>query len=285
MRRSTYNRQIIAAIFFSVGLAVLLLAGCSNNAEIIEKARNLNVSNNGASPFEASLAHEYRTLALFEADLMGDMPDAALYAEKALQAADGVAPEPDRLRTRKLPAEKLKEIRSLRRRLLAAETRSATPDAAARAQAGFDCWLEQLEEGFQPAHITACRKRFLNALMETEAVLPEAFVTFFDSDSSRLIGDGVAAAVRAAGIVKDADGFSVLLSGHADREGTKNYNQSLSEQRADAVRDYLINIGLDPKYIRTNAFGETQPLIMTHDDVPEKSNRRVEIAISLETQE
>jgi OmpA-OmpF porin, OOP family len=285
MQRSTYGKQTFAAVFFSIGLAVLLLAGCSNGVEQIEKARNLNVTSEKANRFKESLVKEYRALAIYESDLMGDIPDAAKYAEKAIQAADGLAPGPDRLRSRTLPSELLKDIRPLRKRLLAVDVQSTNPEKVARAQASFDCWLEQLEEGFQPEHIAACRKRFLGALLETEAKLPEAFVTFFDSDGVLLIDDGVAAAARVAQTVKETDGFNILLSGHADREGATNYNQQLSEQRATVVRDQLIKVGIDQKYIRTVAFGETQPLIETHDGVPMRKNRRVEIAISLEAQE
>lgn len=281
MRKSTRTRKIFIATFAGLGLVVLLLTGCSGGA--IDKVRDLNVSSAGAGPFAAALAGEYRTLALFEADRMGDKSDAGRYARKALLAAAGDAPEPDRIHDRDLSDDMVDEISALRRRLLAAAGRITSPEAAARARAGFDCWLEQLEEGFQPTHIAACRSVFLNAMAEAEAMLPTAFVTFFDNDSARLTDDGVDAAARAARIVQDADGFDVLVSGHADRAGPAEYNLRLSEKRAGAVRDRLIAYGVAADHIRTNVFGETRPLVATPDGVPERKNRRVEIAISLDS--
>jgi OmpA-OmpF porin, OOP family len=285
MRKSTYQRHILAATLSSIGLFVLLLSGCSNGAATVEKARNLNISSDNVGFFEAALANEYRTLALFEADQMGDNSDASGYAEKAIEAAAGAAPEPDRLRSRILPEETLKEVRPLRKRLINAAGHKTSPISAARAQASFDCWVEQLEEGFQEDDIAACKKRFLNALMETEAVLPDTFITFFGSDSAKLNDDGVDAAVHAARIVKDADGLAVFLRAHADREGGREHNQRLSERRARAVKDQLVKGGVDPDHIRTAAFGETRPLVDTPDGVPEQKNRRVEISISLEPKE
>jgi len=281
MRKSTHTRKIFIATFAGLGLAVLLLTGCSGGA--LEKVRDLNISSADAGPFEAALAKEYRTLALFEADRMGDKSDAGRYARKALRAADGDAPQPDRIHDRGLSEGMVDEISALRRRLLATDARIVSPEAAARARAGFDCWLEQLEEGFQPAHIAACRSGFVNAMAEAEAVLPTAFVTFFDIDSARLAGDGVDAAARAARIVQAANGFDILVSGHADRAGPAEHNLRLSGKRAGAVRDQLIAYGIAADHIRTTVFGETRPLVATSDGVPERRNRRVEIVISLDS--
>jgi OOP family OmpA-OmpF porin len=52
----------------------------------------------------------------------------------------------------------------------------------------------------------------------------------------------------------------VLVTGHTDRIGTTKYNQKLSERRADAVRDYLVSLGIARDKIETLGMGETQPL-------------------------
>ena len=107
MRKSTYPRKIVAATLMSIGMFTLLLSGCSNGAATIEKARSLNISTDNAGFFEAALSVEYRTLALFEADRMGDTSDSSGYAKKAIEAADGAAPEPDLHSSRSLPKENL----------------------------------------------------------------------------------------------------------------------------------------------------------------------------------
>ncbi|MBT4219023.1 MAG: OmpA family protein, partial [Rhodospirillaceae bacterium] len=241
MRKTRHAHKIILATFSSLGLIVLLLSGCSGAA--VEKVRDLNVSHGNGAAFEAALADEYRTLALFEADRMGDTSDARRYAGKALRAALGDVPEPDRALARVLPDGSVDNVNAQRRRLLSVGGQVTNPRAAARARVGFDCWLEQLEENFQPTHIAACRSSFTNALAEAEAILPRAFVTFFDHNSIRLKGDGVDAAARAARIAQQADGFEVLITGHADRTGTPGHNLRLSDKRANVVRRQLIAYG------------------------------------------
>jgi len=53
----------------------------------------------------------------------------------------------------------------------------------------------------------------------------------------------------------------VLLIGHADRIGSEAYNQKLSQRRADAVRAYLIDQGIEAKRIETAAKGESEPVV------------------------
>ena len=52
----------------------------------------------------------------------------------------------------------------------------------------------------------------------------------------------------------------VLVTGHTDRIGTQQYNQKLSERRADAVRDYLVSKGVPRDSIETLGMGKTQPV-------------------------
>jgi len=124
--------------------------------------------------FEHNLANEYRRLALFEADDMVDWVDAEKFAEKTLASARGETVPPERLEDWKLGEAQLPALKSSRDRLLRAFERDArilAPHASARAQAQFDCWVEQAEEGHQQAHIAACREGFLDAMLEIDATL------------------------------------------------------------------------------------------------------------------
>ena len=77
----------------------------------------------------------------------------------------------------------------------------------------------------------------------------------------------------------------VLVTGHTDRIGTDEYNQKLSERRADAVRDYLVSKGVDKAKIETIGLGEKQPLVQcdqkNHKDLIAclQPNRRVEVEV------
>ena len=67
------------------------------------------------------------------------------------------------------------------------------------------------------------------------------------------------------------------IDGHADSIGTIKYNQTLSERRSEAVMNYLIKKGVDPKKFVTRGFGETQPTAPNTTAEGRQKNRRVEL--------
>jgi len=69
----------------------------------------------------------------------------------------------------------------------------------------------------------------------------------------------------------------ILIAGHTDNEGSNDYNQILSEQRAEAVVEYLkTSHGIDPDKLLSKGFGETQPIIDNNTEENRFRNRRVE---------
>jgi len=85
--------------------------------------------------------------------------------------------------------------------------------------------------------------------------------------------------------LRDYPNSLIDVYGHTDTVGSTASNQTLSEERARAVANYLINRGVGSNRIRWQGFGETQPKIATGDNVNEPANRRVEIKIVPITQE
>lgn len=71
----------------------------------------------------------------------------------------------------------------------------------------------------------------------------------------------------------------VTLEGHCDERGSAEYNVSLGERRALAVRDYLMNLGIDGARIQTKSFGAEQPKDPGHDESAWSVNRRVEFVV------
>ena len=71
----------------------------------------------------------------------------------------------------------------------------------------------------------------------------------------------------------------VILSGHTDSEGNEYQNMILSQARADVVKRYMIEQGIDASRIQTVAYGETMPLENNHSGEGRRLNRRVEINI------
>jgi OmpA-OmpF porin, OOP family len=71
----------------------------------------------------------------------------------------------------------------------------------------------------------------------------------------------------------------ITVIGHTDRVGSVDFNDSLSRQRAQTVRDMLVEIGIQAVSMDVAGRGERDPLVPTADEVAEEKNRRVEISV------
>ncbi|MDA3926886.1 MAG: OmpA family protein [Kiritimatiellae bacterium] len=71
----------------------------------------------------------------------------------------------------------------------------------------------------------------------------------------------------------------LIIEGNCDERGSNEYNLSLGENRALAVRSYLINMGVSPDRIQTISFGEEKPAVMGMDESAWRMNRRGEFAL------
>jgi outer membrane protein OmpA-like peptidoglycan-associated protein len=106
------------------------------------------------------------------------------------------------------------------------------------------------------------------------------FLVFFDWDRADLTERARQIIAEAALNARRAGGSTrIEVAGHADRSGTPEYNQRLSQRRADQVAGELVRNGVDRGDIAITAFGETRPLVPTADGVREPQNRRVEIVL------
>ena len=103
------------------------------------------------------------------------------------------------------------------------------------------------------------------------------FIVFFDWDKADITPAAAAILDNAAEQYRQTGNAQVVLAGHADRSGSDQYNVGLSQRRADNVRQYLAGRGISEGVMRTEAFGESRPLVDTADGVREPQNRRVEI--------
>ena len=85
---------------------------------------------------------------------------------------------------------------------------------------------------------------------------------------------------KVAGIVSGHPGLKLDVEGHTDSVGGDEYNQKLSEQRGEAVRDYLTHEGMAASSVTAKGFGKTQPVASNDTAKGRQQNRRVEIVIS-----
>jgi len=82
-----------------------------------------------------------------------------------------------------------------------------------------------------------------------------------------------------AAYLRDNSGTSVIVEGHCDERGSREYNMALGERRALAVRAYLIGLGIDGSSIQTKSYGEEDPIKLGHDEETWRMNRRAEFIL------
>ena len=99
---------------------------------------------------------------------------------------------------------------------------------------------------------------------------------FFDTDKHQIKSASYSSLNRLAKLVKNYN-LQVEIAGHTDDVGTATYNKTLSQNRADAARTYLINQGVDASQISAVGYGLTQPVATNKTDLGRAQNRRVEI--------
>lgn len=103
-------------------------------------------------------------------------------------------------------------------------------------------------------------------------------VIYFDYDSSDIRPQFVDVLRAHASYLASNAAAAVVLDGHTDERGTREYNLALGEQRADTVHDFLIAEGVPNGRVRAMSYGEERPAKPGHDESSWALNRRVELA-------
>jgi OOP family OmpA-OmpF porin len=273
-------------------LAVVGLLGACSGPWDIQELRGTTRTTTG-TPFTQALTQEYRSLTLFDADVDNDWPNAYIFAAKGLAAAQGQVVLPENTANWSLTAPQHAEIDPARANLIAALDnggRTRLPDVAAKAQAKFDCWVEESSEGWQEAEIAACRGDFFALLAQLGQPMPppppqpapvaqREFIIYFDWDSARITPEGMRIVDQVAGDARNNVSTRIVLVGHADLSGPASYNLRLSLRRADAVRAALAQRGVATERTSVTALGDTEPAVPTARGVREPRNRRVVITV------
>jgi outer membrane protein OmpA-like peptidoglycan-associated protein len=152
-------------------------------------------------------------------------------------------------------------------------------DAAARAEAEAESIRKQaeaevnrLEEAL--GQIAETRRTALGLVMN----LGSDYLKF-EFDKAELRPEDRELLSRVAGILLTSKDYTVSVNGHTDDVGTEEYNQKLSERRARAVRDYLVEAGLPPEILTVEGHGKTLPLVEGASEEARAKNRRVELGV------
>jgi peptidoglycan-associated lipoprotein len=107
----------------------------------------------------------------------------------------------------------------------------------------------------------------------------KADTVYFDFDSSVLKAAEKAKVAAVADYLKANSAAAVKVEGNCDERGTEEYNRSLGERRALAVREELINLGIDPTRVDTISYGKDKPAVPGHDESAWKQNRRDDFVV------
>jgi outer membrane protein OmpA-like peptidoglycan-associated protein len=253
------------------GLGILLWLG---RRQFAEMERRLDTAEKGVQA-----AHE-RILRYFE-----ELKAARNEARSARQEADAAQQEARdlerALRASESEAEAARlESEQARSKLTDARTQAETAQLESeQARAEIERFRKQREAELNLMH-EALSKVALTRRTNTGMVVELGQDSFrFDFDKAELWPENREILSRIAGILLTSSGYRLFIYGHTDDIGTDEYNQNLSERRANAVRDYLVQAGIPAELITTQGFGRSSPRVNQKTSEARARNRRVEIGI------
>ena len=293
-----------------LSLSLLYIFACSESYKKLSNSKF-----NPPNEFSQHLFEAYKVKANFEAKEMHDWNSAKLYAEKALKASNGNNIYPQEISYWKISQKDKKNIKMGYFNLLNVynDAINTDPFNLAKAISSLDCWSEQQEEGWQTWDINKCRDDFLNAMhaiyksltkqkkiplkskinskfeekttisndgatIVTEDLQQNILqIVYFDFDNSNLSKVSLEEIKRFIANNKDVIKKFIIV-GHTDTVGTQEYNMTLSLERAEAVKDVLLNLEIKKENIKIFGKGENDLKIKTAEGIAHPANRRAEIS-------
>ncbi len=252
-------------------------AAAREAAQTAEEARVMAVQQKAQEEAQAQAAAEKKAAEERAAKAQADaeaQARARAEAEAAKAEAQKAAEEAARQRQE---AEKAKAEALAQQQVLAAET-----EKARQAAAESDKLRQQAENEKQELRARLLQQ--LNSVLSTRdtarGLIANMSDVLFKSGSFELLPGARERLAKVSGIVLAYQGLRLAVEGHTDSIGTDEYNRRLSEQRADAVRDYLVQQGINSDAITASGFGKSEPV--ASNDTPEgrQQNRRVELVVS-----
>ena len=112
------------------------------------------------------------------------------------------------------------------------------------------------------------------AMTAAEELTKIGDTVFFDYDSSALSDDAKATLAAQAAFLAANPSITIVIEGHCDERGTREYNLALGERRASASRDYLVAQGVNAARIKTISYGKERPSFIGSNPYAYSKNRR-----------
>jgi outer membrane protein OmpA-like peptidoglycan-associated protein len=288
--------------YTKTGIAILLagLVGCGSLPERVDSLEQARSAVRNAEQDE--LANQVAATELAAARAAIDEADAAYRDRASLELIEHKAylakryADISQQRIAEAHAkEKISEGEAARNRiLLAARTREAeSAEREARAATEQAQRVQgEARAAQEEAQLAAERNRELEqALADLQAKQTERGLVLtlgdvlFDTAEAVLKAGAASTMDRLAAFMRDYPDRNVMIEGHTDARGSEEYNRQLSEARAAAVRDALLERGINLERIRTFGLGEAFPVAGNDAAAGMQQNRRVEIVISDEAGE
>jgi outer membrane protein OmpA-like peptidoglycan-associated protein len=231
--------------------------------------------------------------------------DARMESERRLRAEEArLAAERDRLASEQAAARARREAEETSSRLARERAEAdAARVAAERARADAETAAQRLSAERAAAQADAERARQLataaenerndlrnrlqkqlSLILETKETARGLIVSMpdvlFDFNQSTLRAGAREKLAKVAGVLLAYPDLHVAVEGHTDNVGSDDYNQRLSDRRAESVRGYLTQQGIDGSTIIARGFGEARPVVTNDTNEGRQQNRRVELVVS-----
>jgi outer membrane protein OmpA-like peptidoglycan-associated protein len=259
-------------------------AAAKEATETAEEARIMAVKQKAEAEAQAAAAAreaEARANAEAEAKRRAEAEQARIQAEQAKAEAEKAKAEAEaaaqEAARQKEEAEKAKAEALAQQQALAAEAEKAKA-AAAQSET-----LRQQAEN-EKAELRARLLQQLNSILATRdsarGLIANMSDVLFRSGSFELAPGARERLAKVSGIILAYPSLHLAVEGHTDSVGSDEYNQNLSEQRAEAVRDYFVQQGIAAASIDAHGFGKTQPIASNDTSEGRQQNRRVELILS-----
>jgi outer membrane protein OmpA-like peptidoglycan-associated protein len=268
-----------------------VIAAAREVVETAEEARVMSVKQKAEEDAQAAAAAEKKAAQDREAKARADADaevkrrqdadNARLQAEQARQQAEAAKADAERMKKeaelaaaeaarQKQEAEKATAAAVLQQQAAQAEAEKAR-QAAAKAES-------------EKADLRAQLLNQLNSILQTRdsarGLIVNMSDVLFDTGSSTLKPGAREKLAKISGIVLAHPGLNLQIEGHTDSVGSDDFNQQLSERRADAVRDFLAEQGVPASAITARGFGKTQPVASNDTADGRARNRRVELVVN-----
>ena len=280
-------------------------AAAKEVVETAEEARVMSVKQKAEEDAQAAVAAERKAALDREAKARADA-DAEVKrrqeAEQARQQAEVAKAEAERMKQeaqqaaqeaarQKQEAEKARAAALEQQQAAQAAAEQASRDRAAALsqQKVAEAETEKARQAAAQAESEKAQLRAqllsqLNSILQTRdsarGLIVNMADVLFDTGSYTLKPGAREKLAKISGIVLAHPGLNLQIEGHTDSVGTDDFNQQLSERRADSVRDFLAEQGVPGSAIRAHGFGKTQPVASNDTAEGRQRNRRVELVVN-----